>query len=88
LPMVLDTRERAATQEGWAMIGPPRYPCGDHLHGDAVSVACSLHVQLPVTAVSAIHVSWATRVGARANLFDYLEIFYNAQRRHSSLSAT
>jgi putative transposase len=24
-------------------------------------------------------------VGAQAELFDFLEIFYNAQRRHSSL---
>jgi len=30
------------------------------------------------------HVTWATRAGARADLFEYL-IFYNAQRRHSPL---
>jgi transposase InsO family protein len=36
--------------------------------------------------VELVHgVTWATRVGAHADLFDYLEIFYNAQRRHSSL---
>ena len=36
--------------------------------------------------VELVHgVSWATRVGAHADLFDYLEIFYTAQQRHSSL---
>jgi putative transposase len=36
--------------------------------------------------VELVHgVTWATRVGAQVELFDYLEIFYNAQRRHSSL---
>jgi transposase InsO family protein/transposase-like protein len=29
--------------------------------------------------------TWATRTAARAELFDYLEGFYNAQRRHSAL---
>ena len=28
---------------------------------------------------------WATRAEARAAIFEYLEIFYNSQRRHSSL---
>jgi transposase InsO family protein len=47
------------------------------------AVAESFFATLKVELVH--HVSWATRVGARADLFDYLEIFYNAQRRHSSL---
>jgi len=29
--------------------------------------------------------AWATRAAARTELFDYLELFYNAQRRHSAL---
>jgi transposase InsO family protein len=29
--------------------------------------------------------SWATRQTARAELFEYIEVFYNGQRRHSSL---
>jgi len=29
--------------------------------------------------------TWATRAEARAAIFEYLEVFYNAQRRHSSL---
>jgi transposase InsO family protein len=28
---------------------------------------------------------WATRAAARTALFEYLELFYNAQRRHSAL---
>ena len=29
--------------------------------------------------------AWATRAAARTELFDYLERFYNGQRRHSAL---
>jgi putative transposase len=29
--------------------------------------------------------TWATRARARTELFDYLELFYNGQRRHSAL---
>jgi len=29
--------------------------------------------------------AWATRAVARAELFDYIEVFYNGQRRHSAL---
>ena len=29
--------------------------------------------------------TWATRTAARTELFDYLEVFYNGQRRHSAL---
>jgi putative transposase len=29
--------------------------------------------------------AWATRAAARAELFEYIEVFYNGQRRHSSL---
>lgn len=29
--------------------------------------------------------AWATRAAARTELFEYLEVFYNARRRHSAL---
>jgi putative transposase len=29
--------------------------------------------------------SWATQAEARAAVFDYIEVFYNRQRRHSAL---
>jgi transposase InsO family protein len=29
--------------------------------------------------------AWTTRATARAELFEYLEVFYNGQRRHSAL---
>jgi transposase InsO family protein len=29
--------------------------------------------------------AWATRAVARTELVDYLELFYNGQRRHSAL---
>jgi len=29
--------------------------------------------------------AWATRAGTHANVFEYIEQFYNGQRRHSSL---
>src|SRR5262245_24344737 len=36
--------------------------------------------------VELVHdVTWATRAAARAELFDYLELFYNGERRHSAL---
>jgi putative transposase len=33
-----------------------------------------------------MHCDYKTRDDARASLFDYLEVFYNRQRRHSSIS--
>jgi len=29
--------------------------------------------------------TWTTRAAARAALFEYIEVFYNGQRRHSTL---
>ena len=31
------------------------------------------------------HRDYQTRAQARADIFDYIEVFYNRQRRHSSL---
>ena len=33
-----------------------------------------------------MHCDYRTRDDARASLFDYVEVFYNRQRRHSSIS--
>ena len=33
-----------------------------------------------------MHCDYKTRDEARASLFDYMEVFYNRQRRHSTLS--
>jgi transposase InsO family protein len=32
-----------------------------------------------------MHCDYSTRNEARASLFDYMEVFYNRQRRHSTL---
>jgi len=45
----------------------------------AESFFASLKVEL-------VHdVTWPTRTAARTELFEYLEVFYNGQRRHSAL---
>ena len=33
-----------------------------------------------------MHCDYKTRDQARASLFDYLEVFYNRQRRHSTIN--
>ena len=33
-----------------------------------------------------MHSNYQTRDDARASLFDYMEVFYNRQRRHSSIN--
>jgi transposase InsO family protein len=33
-----------------------------------------------------MHCDYTTRDDARVSLFDYMEVFYNRQRRHSSIS--
>ena len=45
----------------------------------AESFFSTLKIELAYTA------DWATRADARAAVFEYLEVFYNGQRRHSSL---
>ena len=45
----------------------------------AESFFSTLKIELAYTA------DWATRADARASVFEYLEVFYNGQRRHSSL---
>src|SRR5256885_14674534 len=45
----------------------------------AESFFSTLKIELAYTA------DWATRADARAAVFEYLEVFYNGQRRHSAL---
>jgi transposase InsO family protein len=33
-----------------------------------------------------VHCDYRTRDQARASLFDYMEVFYNRQRRHSTIN--
>ena len=35
-----------------------------------------------------MHCDYPSRDQARASLFDYMEVFYNRQRRHSTIPAT
>jgi putative transposase len=51
--------------------------CGDN------AVAESFFATLKVGLVR--DAAWATRSRARTELFEYLEVFYNGQRRHSAL---
>ncbi len=39
-----------------------------------------------VRQVALMHCDYKTRDDARVSLFDYMEVFYNRQRRHSSIS--
>jgi len=47
------------------------------------AVAESFFATLKVELVH--HATWRTRAAAQAALFDYIEVFYNGQRRHSAL---
>ena len=47
------------------------------------AVAESFFATLKVELVA--EANWATRTAAQADLFEYLEVFYNGQRRHSAL---
>ena len=39
----------------------------------------------PPSSISRRVVGWSTRDEARADVFDYIERFYNAKRRHSTI---
>jgi transposase InsO family protein len=81
------------------LVEPAQYASGDYQkvlaeHGIVCSmsrrgncwdnaVAESFFATLKVELVH--DAMWATRARARAELFDYLELFYNGQRRHSAL---
>jgi transposase InsO family protein len=69
--------QRALAQHGIVCSMSRRGDCWDN------AVAESFFATLKVELVH--DAAWATRAAARAELFEYLELFYNAQRRHSTL---
>ena len=68
---------RALAQHGIVCSMSRRGDCWDN------AVAESFFATLKVELVHGA--ACATRAAARAELFEYLELFYNAQRRHSAL---
>jgi putative transposase len=70
-------RKRRLAAHGFVSSMSRRGNCWDN------AVAESFFSTLKIELVS--QCAWATRVEARADLFEYLEVFYNGQRRHSSL---
>jgi transposase InsO family protein len=69
--------QRRLTHAGIVCSMSRRGDCWDN------AVAESFFATLKVELVHAT--TWETRAAARAALFDYLEVFYNGQRRHSAL---
>ena len=69
--------QRALAQHGIVCSMSRRGDCWDN------AVAESFFATLKVELVH--DAAWATRAAARTALFEYLELFYNAQRRHSAL---
>jgi transposase InsO family protein len=69
--------QRVLAQHGIVCSMSRRGDCWDN------AVAESFFATLKVELVH--DAAWATRTAARTELFDYLEVFYNGQRRHSAL---
>ena len=69
--------QRVLAQHGMVCSRSRRGDCWDN------AVAESFFATLKVELVH--DAAWATRAAARTALFDYLELFYNGQRRHSAL---
>jgi transposase InsO family protein len=69
--------QRVLAQYGMVGSMSRRGDCWDN------AVAESFFATLKVELVH--DAAWATRAVARAELFEYLEVFYNGQRRHSAL---
>src|SRR5437773_4830380 len=69
--------QRMLAQHGIVCSMSRRGDCWDN------AVAESFFATLKVELVH--DATWATRTAARSELFDYLEVFYNGQRRHSAL---
>ena len=74
LAAVLDVYSRAIV--GWGMSR--KGDCWDNAPMESFSH--SLKTEL------VMHCDYKTRDEARASLFDYMEVFYNRQRRHSSIN--
>ena len=69
--------QRVLAQYGIVCSMSRRGDCWDN------AVAESFFATLKVELVH--DAAWATRAAARTELFEYLELFYNGQRRHSAL---
>jgi putative transposase len=69
--------QEVLTQNGILCSMSRRGDCWDN------AVAESFFATLKVELVH--DATWATRARARTELFDYLELFYNGQQRHSAL---
>jgi putative transposase len=69
--------QRALAEHGIVCSMSRRGNCWDN------AVAESFFATLKVELVH--EATWATRAAARTDLFEYLEVFYNGQRRHSAL---
>src|SRR5207245_9851109 len=69
--------QRVLAQHGIVCSMSRRGDCWDN------AVAESFFATLKVELVH--DAAWATRAAARTELFEYLELFYNGQRRHSAL---
>jgi putative transposase len=69
--------QRVLAQHGIVCSMSRRADCWDN------AVAESFFATLKVELVH--NAAWATRAAARTELFEYLELFYNGQRRHSAL---
>src|SRR5207244_10723355 len=69
--------QRMLAQHGIVCSMSRRGDCWDN------AVAESFFATLKVELVH--DAAWATRAAARTELFEYLELFYNGQRRHSAL---
>src|SRR5260370_14003455 len=69
--------QRVLAQHGIVCSMSRRGDCWDN------AVAESFFATLKVELVH--DAAWATRAVARTELFEYLELFYNGQRRHSAL---
>jgi len=80
-----DRGSQYASRDYQQVLAQHRIVCSMSRRGDCWdnAVAESFFATLKVELVH--DASWATRATARTDLFEYLELFYNGQRRHSAL---
>ena len=80
-----DRGSQYASGDYQRLLGQHHIVCSMSRRGDCWdnAVAESFFATLKVELVH--DAAWTTRTAARAELFEYLEIFYNGQRRHSAL---
>jgi len=80
-----DRGSQYASADYQQVLAQHRIVCSMSRRGDCWdnAVAESFFATLKVELVH--DATWATRATARTDLFEYLELFYNGQRRHSAL---